>query len=248
MFKSFPEWLDPSSPDTIVLSIIKRFRLRKPPFKERINVEDWVPTYLNKEQKARFIFFTTSVDYGMKSPILYRGMLDLLQSVPDFLSYNYLTSISQAELALILKNYLHLRWPNNASRYFRANAYLLKEKYNNDILSIYSTKTGKEAVNRLKEFLGFGRKSTFLCFRASVNILGLDYLDINDLSMPIDRHKLKFTYLLGYISKQEFLNKEIKRVSDKWVKACKRVGISWLEFDRAFWIFSRWFNARAKLN
>ena len=71
--KSVPNWLNLSSPETIVVSIVKRFRDQKPPFEERINVEDWVPDYYTDENRARFIFFTTAVDYGMRSPILYRA-------------------------------------------------------------------------------------------------------------------------------------------------------------------------------
>ena len=245
---SIPEWLDISSPESVVLSVTKRFRAHKFPFVERINVEDWVPGHLGREEKARFILFSTSVDYGMKSPILYRGMLNLLMDNPNALEYSYLSKIQQSDLAKLLKNYLHLRWPNDASRYFIENAHILKNKYNDNPLAIYRTSKGQEVIDRLKKFYGFGKKTTFLCFRATLNVLRLQYPDVNELSMPIDRHKLKFTYLLGYINKQDFLNKKIDKVSNVWINACNNVGISWLEFDRAFWIFSRWFNAGVKLN
>ncbi len=232
-------WLDTNSPISVIKTVIPRFRKHFPPFDQRINVEDWVPQNLTDEHKARFIFFTTSVDYGMKSTILYKGFLQLIKDIPTFLNLEYVVKTDTEKLALTLKNYLHLRWPNNAARYFKYNTNLLKNLYNGNVLNIFKKSKAKEVIQSLKQFKGFGDKTTFLAFRATANTLELKYPDINQLQMPIDRHKLRATHKWNFINDSDYKKKNLKKVSQLWIKACQKTGVSWLEFDRAFWILAR---------
>ncbi len=233
------EWLNTNSPEEVVLSVIPRFRKRLPPFDKRINVEDWVPQSLPDREKAMFIFLTTSVDYGMKSPVLYKGMLELIKEYPWFLDPQRLSHVSNQEIIYLVRKFLHLRWPQNATRYYKENAKKLVLKYQGNPINIFKKIYAKRVVEELKTFLGFGSKTTYLAFRATVNIFKLTYKDIDDVGMPIDRHKLRATYYWGFITEEDFAKRNIHKVANIWITACKNTQISWLEFDRAFWILTR---------
>ena len=70
-----------------------------------------------------------------------------------------------------------------------------------------------------------------------VNTFKLSYPDINRVPMPIDRHKLRSTYEWGFISEEDYNREDRQKVDRIWKAACQKANISWLEFDRAFWIW-----------
>lgn len=41
----------------------------------------------------------------------------------------------------------------------------------------------------------------------------------------------------GFISKEEFERNDRQKADQIWKAACQKAGVSWLEFDRAFWIW-----------
>ncbi len=228
-----------SSPTQAVEVLVAAFRARKGVFRQRINIEDWVPQNLNKDQKAMFLFLTSVLDYGMKSTILYRGAQKLFADDPEFLQPEILAGFEnrKEKLASLLLAYLHVRFPNEAAIRWSSNCQLLLERFEGRVLRIFKERSALKVLENIYLFRGFGKKTGHLFFRSVVNTFSLEYPDIDQVLMPIDRHKLRLTYQWGFIGKQDYQRQNRGKVAEIWKKACRQAGISWLEFDRAFWIW-----------
>lgn len=225
------------TPEQIVEKLVTDFRARKGVFKNRINVEDWVPDWANKQEKANFLFLVTVLDYGMKSTILYQGANDLFKEKKELLDPRKLSRANEKELAKTLLQFLHARFPNEAAKRWVANSRKLLTEFDGDVLNIFNNPSALEVMENIYQFRGFGKKTGDLFFRSTVNTFKLSYPDINRVPMPIDRHKLRLTYEWGFISEEDYNHKNRQRVDRVWKSACQKAGISWLEFDRAFWIW-----------
>ena len=225
------------SPEQIVQKLVTGFRARKGVFENRINVEDWVPDWANKQEKACFLFLVTVLDYGMRSTILYQGANDLFKEKRDLLDPKILSKAEDKELAKTLLQFLHPRFPNEAAKRWVANSQKLLTEFNGDVFEVFNKQSALEIIECIYQFRGFGKKTGDLFFRSTVNTFKFSYPDINKVPMPIDRHKLRLTYEWGFISEDEYKHENRKKVDQIWKSACQKAGTSWLEFDRAFWIW-----------
>lgn len=227
----------PKTPEQIVKKLVADFRARKGIFQNRINVEDWVPGWASKREKASFLFLVTVLDYGMRSTILYQGANDLFQEKRELLSPNKLSKMEEKDLADLLLRFLHVRFPNEAAKRWIVNSQKLLTEFDSDALKIFDTPSALKVLENIYQFRGFGKKTGSLFFRSIVNTFKLLYPDINEVPMPIDRHKLRLTYKWGLISKANYDRGNRQKVDHIWKSACQKTGISWLEFDCAFWIW-----------
>ena len=225
------------TPEQIVKKLVEDFRARKGVFQNRINVEDWVPDWANKKEKANFLFLVTVLDYGMRSTILYQGANDLFKERRNLLDPKALSKTGEKELAKLLLQFLHVRFPNEAAKKWITNSQKLMAEFNGDVFKIFNKPSAVAVLENIYQFRGFGKKTGDLLFRSTVNTFELSYPDIDNVPMPIDRHKLRLTYEWEFISKDEYNRKDRQRVDRIWKSACQKAGISWLEFDRAFWIW-----------
>lgn len=225
------------SSEQIVKKLVTDFRARKGVFQNRINVEDRVPDWANKQEKVVFLFLVTVLDYGMRSTTLYQGANDLFKEKRDLLDPKKLSKVGERMLARLLLQFLHVRFPNEAAKRWVANSQKLLTDFNGDCFEIFNKQSALEVLESIYQFRGFGKKTGDLFFRSVVNTFRLSYPDINNVPMPIDRHKLRLTYEWGFISEDEYNRKDRRKVDQIWKDACQKAGISWLEFDRAFWIW-----------
>ena len=225
------------TPEQIVKKLVAEFRARRGVFENRINVEDWVPDWANGQEKASFLFLVTVLDYGMRSTILYQGANDLFKEKRELLDPKNLSKANEKGLAKTLLQFLHPRFPNEAAKRWVVNSQKLLTEFNGDVLEIFNNPSALEVIENIYQFRGFGKKTGDLFFRSTVNTFGLSYPDINKVPMPIDRHKLRLTYEWGFINKEDYNCEDRKKVDQIWKTACQEAGVSWLEFDRAFWIW-----------
>lgn len=100
------------TPEQIVKKLVSDFRARRGVFQNRINVEDWVPGWANKQEKADFLFLVTVLDYGMGSTILYQGANSLFKEGRELLDPKKLSKAEEKELANLLLRFPHVRFPN----------------------------------------------------------------------------------------------------------------------------------------
>jgi len=228
-----------ASPVIAVRSLVAAFRAREGVFRQRINIEDWAPQSLGRDQKAMFLFLTSVLDYGMKSTILYRGAQKLFADKAELLQPEVLSSFESQEeqLASVLLEYLHVRFPNEAATRWSLNSRLLLNSFSGRVLNIFKTNSALKTLKNIYLFRGFGKKTGHLFFRSVVNTFGLSYPDTDQVPMPIDRHKLRLTFEWGFINEEDYRRQNREKVAEIWKKACRQAGISWLEFDRAFWIW-----------
>jgi len=225
------------SPEQIVKKLVTNFRARKGVFQNRINVEDWVPDWASRKEKAVFLFLVTVLDYGMRSTVLYKGANDLFKERRELLDPKKLSKIDEKRLAGLQLQFLHVRFPNEAAKRWLANSQKLRTDFDGNVFKIFDEPLALKVLENIYRFRGFGKKTGGLFFRSMVNTFKPSFPDINKVPMPIDRHKLRLTYEWGFISKAEFERNDRQKVDHIWKAACQKVGVSWLEFDRAFWIW-----------
>lgn len=225
------------TPEQIVKKLVTEFRARKGVFQNRINVEDWVPDWANRQEKANFLFLVTVLDYGMRSVILYQGANGLFKERKELLDPKKLSEADEKELANLLLQFLHVRFPNEAAKRWLTNSQKLLTEFDGNVFKIFDEPSALKVLEHIYQFRGFGKKTGGLFLRSMVNTFNLSYLDVDKIPMPIDRHKLRLTYEWGFISEDEYNRKDRQKVDRIWKAACQKAGISWLEFDRAFWIW-----------
>jgi len=225
------------SPEQVVKKLVREFRARKGVFQNRINVEDWVPDWANRKEKAVFLFLVTVLDYGMRSTILYQGANNLFKERRALSDLKKLSRTDERRLAGRLLQFLHTRFPNEAAKRWVANSQKLLADFHGDVFEIFNERSAVKVLENIYQFRGFGKKTGDLFFRSMVNTFKLFYSDVDKIPMPIDRHKLRLTYEWGFISQDEYHCPDRQKVDKIWKAACQKAGVSWLEFDRAFWIW-----------
>ncbi len=225
------------TPEQIVKKLVADFRARKGVFQNKINVEDWVPDWANRQEKAVFLFLVTVLDYGMRSTTLYQGANELFKERRELLDPKRLSRADEKRLAKLSLQFLHARFPNEAAKRWVVNSQKLLAEFNGDVFEIFNKPAALEVLKNIYQFRGFGKKTGDLFFRSMVNTFKLPYPDINKVPMPIDRHKLRLTYEWGFINKEDYNREDRQKVDQIWKIACQKAKVSWLEFDRAFWIW-----------
>lgn len=224
------------NPEYLVKTITHAYRQKKGVFEKRVNAEDHLPEHSSYLEKARFLFFVIQLDYSVKSQNLYAGAKKLWQENNKYFSPVFILNLSQDNLVTILKAYLKPRYINEAVNRWQINAAGLLEKYSGNPLLIFKEKSAIEILKRIQQFRGFGPKIGNFFFRAMVNTFNLEFDDIEDIPQPVDVHDIRLTFEWGLIDNKRLTQKNVQKTQKVWQKACKKTGISWLEFDKALWL------------
>lgn len=198
-------------------------------FSERLNAEDFVRPEWSKQKKALFVFYAIQLDYATKSIALYEHMSRLFEEKE--ISPEFILGLSDEELASILANYVHPRYPAEAAMRWRKNSALLLEKYMVDATRIFSSGDAVKSIEAINEFRGFGPKIGSLFFRVMMHTFDFKLANLDKITQPIDVHKRRMTKWFGVLDSDN-----IFEIKDFWNKACLLAGISWTEWDKPFWL------------
>ncbi len=224
-------------PVDFVKIIVNQYNNHQGVFKNHLNAEDYVPE-TSDTKKALFLFYVIQLDYATKSQRLYQGARELFNHQPDFYSPSFILSLSQKKLKDYLSEYLKPRYINEAINRYQKNSQMLSKKYNQNPLLIFTkSDTAQEALNKVRQFRGFGPKIGNFFVRAIINTFSLNYPDIETILPPVDIHDVKIAYLMGYINSSRMTTRNIHQTKQVWSKACRQAGVSWLVFDKALWLF-----------
>jgi len=205
-------------------------------FVNKINAEELIPKKAGKLQRALFIFYVLQLDYATKSQVLYKRANDLFAKKSEFFTPEIILGLSDKELRDILKKYLKPRYINEAVKRYQINSTKLLSEFDGDPRNIFKVRSAKEVLKFTYEFRGFGPKIGNFFIRTMVNVFLYKYEDIDIVSLPVDVHDVKITYLLGYLDSSVMSRKNIVITKNTWMQACKKAKESWLIFDKALWL------------
>lgn len=130
-------------------------------------------------------------------------------------------------------NHIHPRYPNVATKKWIE---LSKElvKYSNLLEHLKSINSFEELNCLIRNIKGYGQKTGGLLIRAIYDSKVCDFNDYLE-SIPIDRHDIDISYLAGIIDTKKISNKDIKKLSDTYVKIGKKLNISPSDIDKYLW-------------
>jgi hypothetical protein len=220
----------------IALEIVNAYENSQGIFTEKTNAEDLVPE-ANIETQSQFLFWVIQMDYSTKSAKLYENANTLFDKTPEWIDTKYLQNSSQQQLDKMIRESLKPRYPNEIVNRFQLNSQKLIDEYSGKALNIVNASTSaKELLKKILEFRGFGPKLGNFLTRTYIDLLKLDYSDIEDILQPVDVHDMRLTYEWGLVSKNELSDKNIQFVKELWSTACKNAKVSWITFDKALWL------------
>lgn len=215
--------------------IVKSYEDKDGIFSEKVNAEDKVPSEIDERRKTLFMFYVISLDYGMRSEILYNGARKLIEERSEYFEPSFLVEQGKEPLKEVLEGYLSPRYPNVSAERWIDNSQKLLEEFDGDPRKIFrANEDATEVMKVIHDFNGFGKKIGNLFFRAMINLgFGNNLNNIEEITPPIDRHDLNLTYRLGIINEETDDTNYVKKI---WKSICKEGNINWLILDKALWL------------
>lgn len=188
--------------------------------------------YKSKEYYL-YMFYSCLLDYGMKSKIYHNNLANTYKLYPNIFEPIYVISMNKDELMEIIVSNIHPRYPNVAvKKWIRLSLELVK--YEN-ILSYLKRIDSILELNRfIKGLNSYGQKTGGLLSRIIIDSSICNFNENID-SIPIDRHDIEISYLVGIINKNKITNNEIKLLSDTYVKIGMELGINPSNIDKYLW-------------
>ena len=234
------------TPDKFVKTVVEKYQSFEGVFKDHKNAEDLAPNSDNVT-KALFLFYVIQLDYATKSQRLYAGARELFDSKSEFFTPEFIDNLPELELRNYLEKYLKPRYINEAIKRYKANSTKLSDDYSSNPLLIFeNSKSAKEALDKVRDFRGFGPKIGNFYVRTMINTFNYDYPDIESILPPVDVHDVRIAYLMGFIDSDKMTQKNILTTKELWSLACKNSKTSWLTFDKALWLLGSEGNPKSK--
>lgn len=176
-----------------------------------------------------YIFYSCMLDYGMKSIPYHNNLINTYLKYPNIFNPEFILNNSDI-LDDIIKNSMHVRYPKVAkSKWIKLSKFLYENK---DLKSIlYSFNTYKELSSFIESTASYGQKTGGLLKRVIADDIGKYRVE----DIPIDRHDIEISYLLGVVSDINLNDKEIKALSDIWVKASIDENVNPSLVDQYLW-------------
>lgn len=178
-----------------------------------------------------YIFYSCLLDYGTRSKIYHKNLIETYKEYPHI--FNVKCDLTEDELNNIIRNNIHPRYPNVATKKW---IHLSKElaRYKDLKSKIQEFNCFSELENFVKGINGYGQKTGGLLLRliSDSNICNFKE-DIT--TIPLDRHDIEISYLNNIIDNEKINQKEIKILSDIWIEAGKDLDISPSLVDKYLW-------------
>lgn len=183
-----------------------------------------------------YIFYSCLLDYGMRSSMYHDNLIKTYEEFSKIFDPKYVVSNykdNSQELLDIIKSKIHARYPNVAlKKWISLSEFLALE---DDMLGkLNSFESFEELRKYITGIHGFGQKTGGLLIRLIYDALNLSN-KYSLLSIPIDRHDIEISYLLGVVDKKDLNEKEIKMLSDVWIEASIINNVSPSSVDEYLW-------------
>ncbi len=176
-----------------------------------------------------YVFYSCMLDYGMKSSYYHDNLIKTYKKFPNIFNPSYVLK-NPDMLDDIIRNSIHVRYPRVAkTKWLKLSEFLAKES------DIKTHINNIESYDELSDFVdstkSFGQKTGGLLKRLIADAVGK--YTISDI--PIDRHDIEISYLLGVVNESDLSETKIKELSDVWVKASKNMGVNPSLVDQYLW-------------
>ncbi|HEB13873.1 MAG TPA: hypothetical protein ENI09_00470, partial [candidate division WWE3 bacterium] len=116
-------------PEEFAKKVVEAYEEGRGVFANKVNAEDLVPPGADDLEKAQFLFYVTQLDYATRSQRLYEGARRLFESDKRYFNPQYLITLSDKELRVLMSESLKPRYINEAVQRWQANSKLLVEEY-----------------------------------------------------------------------------------------------------------------------
>lgn len=176
-----------------------------------------------------YLFYSCLLDYGMKSKMYHSNLINTYLKYPAIFDPEYVLNNTD-DLDDILRNSIHVRYPRVAkTKWLKLSEFLRYEDNLKD--KLYSFNTYEELSSYINEVHSYGQKTGGLLKRIIADIIGKYYVE----EIPIDRHDIEISYLLGVVDSPDLTNNDIRILSDVWVMASKNININPSLVDGYLW-------------
>jgi endonuclease III len=224
------------TPEQIVTQVCLAYDLGLGIFVNKENAEDMLPT-ASQEIQIQFLFWMTQMDYATKSAKLYENCNRFYEKNKSWLEPRYLLDRNSDDLFKLVQDNLKPRYPNEIVKRFQQNAQILLDQYHGKAIEIVEQSTSaQDLLNKIKAFRGFGDKLGNYLLRTYVNVMNLNFADLNEILPPVDVHDVRLTYEWGLVESKVMTTSNINTVKKIWSQACIASNKSWLKFDKALWL------------
>lgn len=243
--------VDTDKGQRVALAIYEAFLGERGIFQDRSDLlENQIPTDVEPRSRAHgnFLFFLTAQDHGVKSRRLYARARHLYQQDPSLFDPCLVLAKyqeDQAALVSAVAKPLQTRYPNETARQWLLNSKTLVEAYGGDARAIFQqAPDAAEAVRRVRQFRGFGPKTSLLLFRAYHGLGFCSLRGTADLPIPVDIHDTRIALMHGVLDvepcPESITSTNYARYApaaqDAWRRVCTLAGLDWLVLDRALWL------------
>ncbi len=180
-----------------------------------------------------YMFYSCLLDYGMRSKIYHKNLINTYKSYPNIFNPKYVLSVQEAELKEIIVNNVHPRYPNIAvKKWVKLSQKLIK--YDGILNHLKSINSFEELSYFIKDLKEYGQKTGGLLIRIICDSKVCNFEENID-SIPIDRHDIEISYLTRIINHPTLSDKNIKLLSDAYVRCGKELDINPSDIDKYLW-------------
>lgn len=213
----------------VVKILINYFKQKK----EIANIEYPSNIIYGSNKYFIYMFYSCLLDYGMRSKIYHKNLVDTYEKYPNIFDPNYVIMMKEENLKDIIANYIHPRYPNIALKKWIELSKEL-QKYDNILDYLKNINSFEQLEHFIRHIKGYGQKTGGLLIRIICDAKVCNFKEIVD-SIPIDRHDIEISYLTGVINDKKVRNKDIKNLSDTYVKISKELNINPSDIDKYLW-------------
>lgn len=180
-----------------------------------------------------YMFYSCLLDYGMKSKLYHNNLSNTYSKYPDIFVPSKVINMSEEKLKEIIVNNIHPRYPNVALKKWLVLSNELY-KYNNLVEELSKKTCFQDLINFINSLNSYGQKTGGLLARIITDSKMCNF-DEMIKSIPIDRHDIEISYLTGIINLKNINGKEIKELSNCYVKIGNDLDINPSEIDKYLW-------------
>lgn len=234
--------LDDKRCNEIVITLNKYFENKN----DIADIEYPTDIKYNSNEYFIYMFYSCLLDYGMRSKIYHKNLLNTYETYQKIFNPNYVINMKESTLKEIIVNYVHPRYPNIAvKKWIELSQELVK--YNDISEKLKSINSFEKLDFFIKNIKGYGQKTGGLLIRIICDS-GVCNFKNHVESIPIDRHDIEISYLTGIISDKKVTARNIKKLSDMYVKISRELNISPIDIDKYLWEVGNSFCNKKKCN
>ncbi len=188
---------------------------------------------LHNDEWLYFIMYSCLLNYGVKSKIYNENILNTYRDYEWMFNPKEVINHSEEDILKIVRESIHHRYPNIATKKWRNLSYALCK-----IENIFNVITEFNSYIELYEFIaslgGYGQKTGGLLLRIIYEAGICKYEDSLPI-IPLDRHDIEISYLCGITDKKKLSNKEIYELSRMWIETALKYEVSANLIDQYLW-------------